>query len=222
MKKVMIKAELCDDVFGEDPSVIHLERELSTLCGKDAGLFVCSGTMSNQLGLRVHLQPMQSIICDSRSHIFRYESTGVAHLSQALILPVEVDKSLGYLTAERVASELRFSGIYCTQAETKVISLEIPLDGIIMPFEEIKKIHELKKKYPHLRLHLDGARLWNALVAERRTLYDYCQFFDTVSLKSMYLLCFSLWNIMVLDFTMFLQDIRSTCRIYTFRRKTTY
>jgi threonine aldolase len=178
MRQAMIEAEVGDDVYEEDPTINRLERTVATRCGKEAGLFVCSGTMSNQLGLRALLQPMQSVICDTHAHIYLYESTATSHLSHALLIPVEADPKLGYLTVDRVRSQLRTNEVYL--ARTTVISLEIPIDGLTMSIEELRKFRELADEY-HLKIHLDGARLWNSIVAEGRSLDDYCQYADTVS-----------------------------------------
>ena len=177
----MAKAEVGDDVFEEDPTVNSLEKMVAARCGKEAGLFVCSGTMSNQLGLRALLQPMQSVICDTHAHIYLYESTATSHLSHALMIPVEADTKLGYLTVDRVRSHLRTREVYL--ARTTVISLEIPIDGVSMSIEELRKFRELADEH-HLKIHLDGARLWNTIVAEGKSLNDYCQYADTVSFPS--------------------------------------
>jgi threonine aldolase len=186
MRKVMAEAPVRDDIYREDPSVNLLEQSVAKLCGKEVGLFVCSGTMSNQLALNAHLQQFQSVLCASDAHIYQNESTALAHLSQALLIPVEPDPTFGYLTVERVLPHLRLiEDVHFTQ--TTVISLEIPSSGMIMPIEELQQFRNLANKY-RLKIHLDGARLWNAAVAEHRSLDDYCQYADTVCLSHSILL----------------------------------
>lgn len=174
---------LLDDVFMEDPTTISLESHMATLTGHESALFVLSGTMGNQLALRSHLkQPPHSVLCDYRSHILEYEAGGVATLSGALVKGV-VPKNGVYLTLEDIKKNV-ILGDEIHSCPTKVISLENTLGGTIMPLEEVRRISAFAREHD-VRLHLDGARIWEAVVAGAGSLPDYTKEFDSVSL------CFS-------------------------------
>ncbi|KDN70156.1 putative beta-eliminating lyase [Colletotrichum sublineola] len=174
---------LLDDVFAEDPTTIELESHVAKLAGKDAALLVLSGTMGNQLALRSLLtQPPYSVLCDHRAHIIKYEAGGVASLSGAMIKPV-VPRNGAYLTLEDIEATADLDDDVHT-CPTKVISLENTINGVITPLTEVKRIAEFAIKND-IKLHCDGARLWEAVAAGAGSLSDYCSLFDTVSL------CFS-------------------------------
>jgi len=179
MKRAMLVAPLGDDVFQDDPTVRKLEEKVAALCGKEDALFCASGTMTNQLGLRINLGPLQEVIGDAKSHVFVNENGGIHYHSQAAIRPIEHNGT--YLTAELIEKHIRVDNHRCHNPTTRIISLENTLLGNIMPLEEVARIHQLAKKY-NLIMHLDGARLWNATVATGHSLADYCQYFDTISL----------------------------------------
>ncbi len=180
MIAAMLTATHGDDVYGEDSSINNLQEKVAKLTGKESGLFCVSGTMSNQIALRTHLtQPPHSILCDHRAHVYTSEAGGLATLSQAMVVPVKPQNGV-YLTLEDVVSHV-WLGDDIHTAPTKVISLENTLHGTIMPIEEIKKISEFAKKH-NIKMHLDGARIWNASIATGISLSDYCQYFDSVSL----------------------------------------
>ncbi|KAK1968867.1 beta-eliminating lyase [Colletotrichum sublineola] len=169
---------LLDDVFAEDPTTIELESHVAKLAGKDAALLVLSGTMGNQLALRSLLtQPPYSVLCDHRAHIIK-----VASLSGAMIKPV-VPRNGAYLTLEDIEATADLDDDVHT-CPTKVISLENTINGVITPLTEVKRIAEFAIKND-IKLHCDGARLWEAVAAGAGSLSDYCSLFDTVSL------CFS-------------------------------
>lgn len=193
---------LLDDVYREDPTTIHLEAHVAALSGKEAGLFVLSGTMGNQLALRSLLvQPPHAVLCDHRSHIIQYEAGGfvtpskivsgaraylqsrsVSSLTGASIQPV-VPKNGTHLTLEDVEAHVVLSDDVHA-CPTRVISLENTLSGIIMPLSEVQRISSFARKHG-ISMHCDGARLWEAVVAGAGTLPEFCSHFDTVSL------CFS-------------------------------
>lgn len=146
--------------------------------GKEAALFCTSGTLTNQLSLRVLLnQPPHSVLCDARSHIFNYECGGVAYHSQASMSPV-MPKNNHHLTLEDIDANLMTDVIH--SPVTKVIALENTLNGSIMPLDEIKRIYTYAKERD-LAMHLDGARLWNASQETGIPLHEYGQYFDTIS-----------------------------------------
>lgn len=170
-----------DSVYCEDECTLELELRMCQITGKEAALFCSSGTMSNQIGLRVNLmQPPYSILCDYRAHVFLHEAGGLATLSQAMVHPV-IPSNGNYLTFEDVIANVTLDDGDIHAAPTKVISLENTLHGIIMPIEEIAKISRFCKQND-IKLHLDGARLWNASVATGIPIMEYCSYFDTVSL----------------------------------------
>ena len=174
---------LLDDVFAEDPTTNDLEAHLATLTSHEAALFVLSGTMGNQLALRAHLtQPPHSVLCDHRAHILEWEAGGVASLSGALVKGVVPSNGI-YLTLEDVQKNVKL-GDEIHGAPTRVISLENTLGGTIMPLEEVKRIAAFARSHG-IKLHLDGARIWEAVVAGAGSLPDFTREFDSVSL------CFS-------------------------------
>ncbi|KAI8608572.1 pyridoxal phosphate-dependent transferase [Chytriomyces sp. MP71] len=181
MRQVMAEAPVGDDVFEDDPTILELEALGASLSGHEAALFCTSGTMTNQLGIRTLLtSPPHSIVADARSHIFNYEASGVAHHSQALIIPVSPDAGKNHLTAEALARRIIVDDDV-HHAPTRVICLENTLGGEVFPYDEMVKISELARKHG-IFMHLDGARLWNASAATGIDMKRYCQLFDTVSL----------------------------------------
>ncbi|KAK9462077.1 pyridoxal phosphate-dependent transferase [Lipomyces oligophaga] len=180
MLQAMLTATHGDDVYKEDKTTNALQDRVARMAGKEAGLFVVSGTMGNQLCVRAHLhQPPYSILCDYRAHVYTHEAAGLAMLSQAMVTPVHPKKTL-YITAEDIASYLILGNDIHT-APTRVISLENTLGGSIMPIDEIAKISALAKKH-NLKLHLDGARLWNASAETGIPISEYGKYFDSMSL----------------------------------------
>ncbi|KAG7662067.1 GLY1 [[Candida] subhashii] len=182
MIQSLAKATLGDSVYNEDKTTIELEEKVAKMTGKPAGLFCVSGTLSNQIAMRVNLmQPPYSILCDYRSHVYIDEAAGMATLCQAMPQPI-IPKNGIYLTLEDdILPNFIPDDGEIHVAPTKLICLENTNHGMIFPIEEIKKISEFCKKND-VRLHLDGARLWNAHVATGIPLAEYCQYFDSVSL----------------------------------------
>ncbi|CAO3596984.1 unnamed protein product [Absidia cylindrospora] len=151
---------------------------MADLLGHEAALFGTSGTMTNQLGLRCWLlHPPQSVLCDSRAHVHVHECGGIAYHSQAAVYPV-VPSNGSYLTKEDV--EANISTDTLCGAPTKVISLENTLNGTIMPIEEIARISQLARSRG-IKMHLDGARLFEASQATGVSMKEYGQHFDSVS-----------------------------------------
>ncbi|KAL7947465.1 pyridoxal phosphate-dependent transferase [Trichoderma barbatum] len=174
---------LRDDVFGEDPTTQDLEAHVAKLAGKEAGLFVLSGTMGNQLALRSLLvQPPHGVLADHRSHIILYEAGGVSFLTGATVKPV-VPKNGMYLTLEDIKANVIISD-NVHDCPTRVISLENTLNGMVMPLSEVKRISQFARENG-IKMHCDGARLWEAVVSGAGSLGEFCAQFDTVSL------CFS-------------------------------
>lgn len=180
MREAMANAEVGDDVYKEDPSVNKLQEYCTELFGKEDALFVPSGVMGNQLCLNAHTQPGDEVICDKNAHIFQYESGSPAMLS-GLSLNLVVGEN-GIITPEQVEPLIRPTSAYY-MPQTKVIEIENTHNvagGVIHPIENIKTLKTLADKY-NLKMHLDGARLWNASAATGISVAEYSSYFDSVS-----------------------------------------
>ncbi|EIW86520.1 hypothetical protein CONPUDRAFT_161254 [Coniophora puteana RWD-64-598 SS2] len=173
------RASLGDDVYFE-PSTAVLEAHIAQLTGKEAGLFLPTGTMSNQIALRTHLlQPPYSVICDARSHIYRMEGGGMAFHSGAN--SVAVAPSNGHhLTLEDIEPEA-IMGTDVHIAPTRVIALENTLNGTIIPQDEIVRISSWAHQ-KDMKMHLDGARIWHVAAETGLSLKELCGPFDSASL----------------------------------------
>lgn len=161
MRAAMANATVGDDVYGDDPTVLALEELAARVTGKEAALFVPSGTMGNQLAIMTHTRRGQEVICEENAHIFVHEVGAPAVLSGVSLRTVKSAK--GYLTADEVAAAIRPDDIHAP--ETGLIEVENALStGIVMPLEEMRSIYRLagEKKIP---VHLDGARIFGAAVA---------------------------------------------------------
>lgn len=183
MLKAMIEAEVGDDVFGEDPTVNKLQEKISKMFGKEAALFVPSGVMGNQVCIKTHTHPGDEIISEQDSHIVVYENAAPAALSGVLIKTLPGD--MGVITVDQIKKAIRPKAYYLPK--TTLICLENThgrAGGTIFPLQEIKRIGELVLS-EGIKMHLDGARLWNALVASGVSLHEYAGYFDSVSV------CFS-------------------------------
>lgn len=180
MLEAMANATFGDDVYQEDHTTEAFQNEIARLTGMEDSLFMLSGTMGNQIGVRVHLtQPPHSVLCDYRAHVYAEEGSGLAVLSQAMVTPVHPKNGL-YLTLDDVESWVTLGDDIHT-APTRVISLELTIGGVLTPVEEIKKISEFAHAND-IKVHCDGARLWNASAATGISLAEYCQYFDSVSM----------------------------------------
>ncbi|KAJ5679162.1 hypothetical protein N7462_007406 [Penicillium macrosclerotiorum] len=180
MLTAMVNASFGDDVYQEDKVTLEFQHEIARLTGMESSLFMLSGTMGNQIGVRVHLnQPPHSVLCDYRAHLYAEEGSGLAVLSQAMVTPVHPANGI-FLTLEDV-KKWTVLGDDIHTAPTKVISLEVTIGGVVTPMEEIQKISEFAHSHD-IKVHCDGARLWNASAATGYSLADYCRNFDTVSM----------------------------------------
>ena len=180
MMEAMMKAKIGDDVFGEDPSINELENVAAAMFGMEAGIFCPSGTMTNQIAIKCHTQPGDEVICDESSHIYQYEGGGIASNSGASVKLLQ--GNLGRVTAEQVKAAIQPDDVH--RAHTSLVSLENTSNrggGSCYDFEEIKKIRDICKENK-LAFHLDGARLWNALVAKNETPTQYGEVFDSISI----------------------------------------
>ncbi|MBQ4915529.1 aminotransferase class I/II-fold pyridoxal phosphate-dependent enzyme [Maribacter sp. MMG018] len=180
MLDAMMHAEVGDDVFKNDPSVNKLEEKTAKLFGKEAALFFPSGTMTNQTAIKLHTQPGEQLICDKYAHVFNYEGGGASFNSGVSCRLV--DGNRGMITADQVEEAINPPDFYHSPL-TSLVCIENTTNkggGACWDFEELKKIAGVCKKHG-LAYHLDGARLWNALVAKNETPEQYGAIFDTIS-----------------------------------------
>ena len=180
MLAAMMQAEVGDDVFGEDPTVNALEAHVAKMFGHEAALFCPSGTMTNQLAIKLHTNALDEVICDHDSHIWHYESAGFAWHSGVRINPVAGAR--GKLTASQVEEAIQPA--YDWLARTRLVVLENTANrggGAIYRLEEVDPIVAVCKAN-NLALHLDGARLMNALVATQESTLGWGKRFDSISL----------------------------------------
>ena len=179
----MNHASVGDDVFGEDPSINELERRSASLFGFEAGLYCPSGTMTNQVAIKCHTQPGDEVICDENAHIYQYEGGGIAFNSGASVKLLQ--GNFGRITASQVRAGINPDDIH--RANTSLVCLENTSNrggGSCYDFNEILAIRKVCDEFS-LPLHLDGARVWNAIVARKESAADYGKAFHSVSI------CFS-------------------------------
>lgn len=180
MLEAMMQARVGDDVMGEDPEITALEEETAALFGKEAAVFCPSGTMTNQIALMLHTRPGDEVICDSKSHIYLYEGGGMA--ANAMIQPRLIQGNFGRITAEQIESAINPDDPH--KARTSLVSLENTSNrggGSCYTLESIKEIRSLCQRKT-LALHLDGARIFNALVAQKTKAPEMGALFDTLSI----------------------------------------
>jgi len=180
MREAMAIAEVGDDVFGEDPTVNLLQEKAAALFDKDAAIFVCSGTMANQLAIKGQTQPGDEIIADLNSHTFNVEVAAPAALSGAQVFPLEGKR--GILDASMIENAIRPLGDP-HYAITRLICLENTHNrggGSVYPLGTIKAIYQLAKKHGIL-VHLDGARIFNASISSGIEVSEYARYCDSVS-----------------------------------------
>lgn len=180
MLQAMFGAEVGDDVFGEDPTVNALEAKAANLFGKQAAVFCPSGTMTNQIALKVHTQPLDEVICDEYSHIYNYEVGGYAFNSGIGITLIKGTN--GKITAEQIAAAIKPD--YDWLPKSSLVVLENTANkggGSYYTLDEIRPIQQLCQARG-LKLHLDGARIFNALVETGESTQDVGALFDSVSI----------------------------------------
>lgn len=180
MMYAMMHAEVGDDVFKKDPTINALESKVAKLFGMEAALYFPSGTMANQTAIKIHTQPGDQVICDKYAHIFNYEGGGVSFNSGASCKLI--DGYRGMMTAEQVEAAINPPDFYHSPL-TRLVAIENTTNkggGACWDFEELKRIKAITQKH-NLGYHLDGARLWNALVAKNETAAQYGNLFDTIS-----------------------------------------
>jgi len=184
MLEAMMKARVGDDVLGDDPEVIALETIMAGMFGKEAAVFCPSGTMTNQIAMKVHTQPGDEIVCDVASHVYNFEGGGIGFNSGCSVKLVYGD--MGRMKPEQVLSSLNPPD-NVQYAFTRLVEADKPSlkgGGSIYNYDDLVKISEICRERK-LGFHLDGARLFNALVETGQNPEDYGKLFDSVSI------CFS-------------------------------
>nr|WP_299485127.1 GntG family PLP-dependent aldolase [uncultured Allomuricauda sp.] len=184
MLEAIMTAKVGDDVFKNDPSVNALEEKVANYFGMEAALFFPSGTMANQTAIKLHTNPGEQLICDKYAHVYNYEGGGVSFNSS--VSCKLVDGNRGMMTAEQVEQSINPPDFYHSPLTT-LVCIENTTNkggGACWDFNELKKIRTICNEN-NLNYHLDGARLWNALVAKQENPKDYGSLFDSISV------CFS-------------------------------
>jgi len=180
MKEAMFSASVGDDVFGEDPTVKALEEKIATLFGMEAAVFCPSGTMTNQIAIRLHTRIQSEVICHKHSHVYLYEGGGI--MANSLSSVKLLEGNYGKITADQVRAAINPDDVHAP--ETTLVTLENTMNkggGSIYTLAEIAPIREVCKENG-IKLHLDGARLFNALVATAESPTDWGSQFDTISI----------------------------------------
>lgn len=180
MLDFMMKAPVGDDVFAEDPSINHLESLAAGIFGYEAAIFCPSGTMTNQIAIKCHTNPGDEVICEKNSHIYYYEGGGIAFNSSASVRLIDGDR--GRITAAQVAANINPDDVH--RPVSRLVGLENTCNrggGSCYDLKEITRIREVCDSN-HMILHLDGARLFNALVARREDPLSYGKLFHSISI----------------------------------------
>lgn len=180
MLSFMLQSQLGDDVFMEDPTVNELEKEAAAMFGMEAGLFCPSGTMTNQIAIKVHTHPGDEVICDKLSHIYQYEGGGIAFNSGCSVRLLEGNR--GRVTAQQVLEAINPDDVH--KPVSTLVSLENTANrggGSCYEMDDLIAIKEVCKTNK-LAFHLDGARLFNALVAKNQSAKQYGELFDSISI----------------------------------------
>ena len=179
MLEAMFKAEVGDDVFGEEPTVNALEQKTAKLFGMEAALFCPSGTMTNQIAINVHTRPGDEVLCDVTSHIYNYEGGGIA--SNTGVQAQLIQGEEGRISAQQVLENIKPT--YDWMTRTTLVSIENTgnkAGGSYYSLQQMKELAEVCKKH-QLNYHLDGARIFNAIVENDYTTGDLGKLFDSVS-----------------------------------------
>lgn len=180
MLEAMMKATVGDDVFGEDPTVNQLEATMASLFKMEAALYCPTGTMSNQIAIKVHTQPGDEVICDQSAHVYQYEGGGIAFNSGAQVQVLPGDR--GRISAAQVANAIN-NPADVHKANTSLVCLENTSNrggGSCYDLQAIRAIRKVCDEHS-LQLHLDGARLFNAVVAREETPAQFGELFHSIS-----------------------------------------
>ncbi|MBP6310864.1 MAG: aminotransferase class I/II-fold pyridoxal phosphate-dependent enzyme [Flavobacteriales bacterium] len=181
MREAMLNAQVGDDVFGEDPTVNSLEARVAELFGHEAGLFCPSGTMTNQIAINIHTRPGDEIICDEGAHIYRYEGGGTMATSGCSVKFVPSD--LGRFTASNVEAAINDPHAQWL-ARTRLVNIENTCNrggGAVWSLNEVDKIRTVCSAHG-LAMHMDGARIFNAMAVTKEKPAEWGERFDTISI----------------------------------------
>jgi len=179
MRQAMLEAEVGDDVFGEDPTVNALQEKTARLLGKQAALFLVSGTMGNQLAIKAHTQPGDEVIIEASSHAMNFEGGAGAMLSGVQFFAIPGNR--GIFDATQVEAAIRVEDVHFPVSRLVVIeNTHNRGGGTVFPLTKIREVADLASD-KGLRMHMDGARLWNACVASKTSPAEYATPFDSVS-----------------------------------------
>lgn len=180
MLEAMFAARVGDMVFDEDPTVNELEEKTAAMLGKEAALFCPSGTMTNQIAIRAHTRPGEEVICDQRAHIYRYEAGGIAANSGVSVRLLDGDQ--GRFTAAQVQQNINPEDVHFPPTRLVVVENTVNRGGgSVWSLNEIAAISQVCLKHK-LTLHLDGARLFNALVHTGEDAKEHAKYFDSISI----------------------------------------
>ena len=179
MRQAMARAVVGDDVFDDDPTVKKLEALVARMLGKEKGLYVPSGTMGNEVCLKVLTRPGDEVLTEAGSHIYRNEVGAPSALSGIQLHIIQGNK--GVFTAEQIEKEIPSPDVHHpTMTVITIENTHTTAGGTVFPIEEIKKIHRLADRHK-IKMHLDGARLWNACIATVLKPVEYAKYFHTVT-----------------------------------------
>ncbi len=183
MRRAMYEAEVGDDVFGDDPTVNRLQERVAELLGKERALYVPSGTMANQIAIKIHTQPGDEVFCEAGGHIFNYESGAPGFISGVQVHPIAGER--GVFTSRQIEERLRPADHHFPPGKLVVIeNTHNRSGGMVWPLREFRAVCETAKENG-MAVQLDGARLWNAVVASGTSEAGWAKSVDTVSV------CFS-------------------------------
>ena len=180
MLKFMMDSSVGDDVYGEDPTVNLLQTKVAAIFGKEVGMFFPTGTMANQTAIKLHTNPGEQVICDKYSHIYNYEGGGASFNSGVSFKLINGKR--GMFTCEQAANSINPKDFYHSPLSS-LIAIENTTNkggGACWDLNELKKINKLAKSNK-LGIHLDGARIWNALVETGDNPIEIGKNFDTIS-----------------------------------------
>ena len=183
VRRAMAEAEVGDDVMGEDPTVRQLEERVAELLGKPAALFVPSGTMANQIAIGLHAKPGDELVCDSVAHVYLWEGGGISRLWG--VTPRTVEPASGLMGLDDLRGKIRPDDMH--YAQTRLVCMENTHNrrgGRVHPITAVAEVAGWAQAH-HLKMHLDGARLMNAVVASGIDAHEWARYFDSVSV------CFS-------------------------------
>ncbi|KPV44218.1 low-specificity L-threonine aldolase [Alicyclobacillus ferrooxydans] len=195
MRKAMYEAEVGDDVYGEDPTVLRLEELAAELLGKEAALFVTSGTQGNQAGIATHASTGEEVIVEAQAHVFYYEAAAISVFAGAQVRQIPTDN--GIMTPDQIRRAIRSKDVH--QPRTALIAVENTHNragGTVWPLEDLAAVGELARR-SGIPLHMDGARVFNAAAALGVPVRDVVEHVDTVSICLSKGLCAPVGSVLV-------------------------